>query len=167
MANKPLSQQRNITAVVTSMILACSRFTKVATRLFKHKVKTYGFGKDNKQISNLIYNLISKCESFILGDFSKFDGTQNEFTRSIDIEFFKSIFTKEYHTEITELFTSVNKFVYSADPTLLIDLGATRQSGSAETSISNTVLNAAVVLLGRLYQGPLIVTGKQIGRAHV
>ena len=67
--------------------------------------------------------------------------------------FFKSIFTKEYHAEITELFTSVNKFVYSADPTLLIDLGATRQSGSAETSISNTVLNAAVVLLGRLYQG--------------
>ena len=95
MANKPLSQQRNITAVVTSMILACSRFTKVATRLFKHKVKTYGFCKDNKQISSLIYNLISRCESFILGDFSKFDRTQNEFTRSIDIEFFKSIFTKD------------------------------------------------------------------------
>lgn len=141
-----LSDPRIISTTPAYVKTFYSAITLAIANFAKTHWKWYAFGKTPKAIAQQLANWCAlNVKAFATQtDFSRFDGRVSSFVRTFEQMVLMRAFGKEYHSHINELHSK--QYQQSACtrfgvkyPTLW-----TRLSGSPETSIFNTMLNALI-----------------------
>lgn len=103
----------------------------------------YAFGKHPAETAVCVHKVASRRDYVIEGDYSKFDGTQTEFTCDLTRMILVKLFP--HHADVVnQLCLSLNNTDFKTAHRIVYNTGYTRKSGSAETSYGNTMLNCFV-----------------------
>lgn len=150
-ADKDELKCRNITAVPSNIIVETSCYVQTFNEWFKRNFPCYGF-RTATYISEVITYLSKNSDTITEGDFSAFDGTQSIYTLIYEAIPYSVVFHKPLE-EIIDMLLKGNKLLYTATPHLKLSSGTTRQSGSAQTSMNNTLVNFSFQILAQIFQG--------------
>lgn len=152
--DKAVPLSRNITNPPTANLMEMSRFTLPAAAALKHLTPGYLFQHDNSGVASALCRRSQQFQSHnrVATDYSKYDGTQNSLTFSLELMLFKRLFPEDYD-EIIKLLTMVKTSPILTGGDYTYASGYTRQSGSAETSVMNTWVNLLIATLAVLYKG--------------
>lgn len=107
----------------------------------------YAFSKTPRSIAERIAELLSSAQTAVNSDFSKFDGHGSNMMRHFERIILLRAFRQDYHQELLDLHRSQYclKGYGSFDTKYTTEFS--RASGSPETSIFNTMVNAFVAFL--------------------
>jgi hypothetical protein len=142
---------RNISAVSTKEFVEMSCYTIPVSKSIKELLHCFGFQYDNATTGEIIHKLARTHKTCVASDYSKFDGRQNSKTHMIDSTIITTIVHADHRLDISRLLRNTlnNQFVCDANTTY--NANYTRQSGSALTSLGNTLINASITFLARIY----------------
>jgi len=137
---------RNISTVPVDHRLRYSAFMLSLTKHIK-ACSWYAFGHTPREIEESMREVAAKAKFLVPTDFSKFDGTHGVFLCELEAMILVSYFPPEYHEEVIKLYK--DQFFSPAVTTegVRYNTEFTRLSGSAETSVFNTVDNAFIAYL--------------------
>lgn len=149
-----LSDPRNISTLPPDHRLRYSAYIYSLAKIFK-RTKWYAFGQTPKEISENVHYLISRSHFVVPTDFSRFDGTMSNFFARYESELMLHFFAPVYHTEVIKLHdATLHANGYTAHG-LPYNLGFSRASGKADTSLCNSFCNALTAyIVYRHTQGP-------------
>jgi len=148
-ANKATIMSRNITNLNDDLIINQSAYTIIASNTLKTFVEGYLFQYNNQQLGELLHLKCIMFKTVVASDYSKFDGHQNYATRLIEKLFFATIFIDAQ--PMFDMMDAANTSTYKAHDDITYTPGYTRLSGSAETSLGNTLDNLTMSVVSRLY----------------
>lgn len=142
---------RNISAVSTKEFIEMSCYTVPVSKSIKELLHCFGFQYDNATTGEIIHKLARTHRTCVASDYSKFDGRQNSKTHMIDSTIITTVVHADHRPDISRLLRNTlnNQFVCDANTTY--NANYTRQSGSALTSLGNTLINASITFLSRIY----------------
>jgi hypothetical protein len=124
-----------------------SRYTYALAEVIK-ACPWYAFGKTPAQVAQRVVQVCAyPTQTIVETDFSRFDGTVSPAVRDLERMVLMRAFKPEYHAELIELHRS--QYGLPAITTLGVryDVGTARASGSPETAIMNSIVNAFVAYL--------------------
>jgi len=104
----------------------------------------YAFGKVPMDVAQRVVDVVSQADSVVNTDFSRFDGHGSNLMRELEKILLLKAFRPEYHSEICELHGSQQNLKAYAPLGTKYNTGFSRASGSPETSIFNSLVNAFV-----------------------
>jgi hypothetical protein len=137
---------RNISTIPGVDKLKYSCYTYAAAEVFK-LMPWYAFGQMPRVIANRVATICSNASFIDQSDFSRMDGRVSPAARTLERLFMLRLFKKEYHADLRELLQSQFGLVGYTTHHVKYEQGTSRASGSPETSIFNTLLNAFVAYL--------------------
>jgi hypothetical protein len=139
-AQKP---PRNISTVHDKHYLNLSRFTLPLAALIKEQ-KWYVFGKHPDVVAERIYECVAPSKVAIETDYSRFDGTHSHACYLIEERIMLAAFDEKYHLDIRDIYSQMRAARANTSYGIYYELLGTRISGSADTSIGNTNINAVI-----------------------
>jgi hypothetical protein len=108
----------------------------------------YAFGKNPKQIAERVAYICENSESHVDGtDFSRMDGRVSPLARYLERMLMLRLFPAKYHVTLLSLLKSQTGLSAITKFGVCYNTGTARASGSPETSVFNTVLNAFIAFL--------------------
>lgn len=108
----------------------------------------YAFGKTPECIAEKVAILCTSANVDVsITDFSRMDGRVSEVLRFLERKLMLSLFKTKFHTQLIELLRAQQSLPGRTRFGVKYDTGLTRLSGSAETSLFNTVDNAFTAFL--------------------
>ena len=146
------AKPRNISNPDNWIVVHGSRFVTVATKFFYDTCSGAAFQYNAEQIGDKIHANATRYSTCIETDFSSFDGTQNWLTFLLETLCLKAMFSN--HPEIVDIKLLQTEQIFNAGRALYLP-GYSRQSGAADTSFSNTLLNALIMVLTKAYSDVL------------
>ena len=145
---------RNISAAPTAHVVGLSQVSNGLKQFLYHTFQGAAFQYSNRDAGLLVHHMATNFSRVLESDFSKYDGTQN--LKPYIIETFAHILTSADPAFSLELKRSHTNLSYRTGP-YVYRPAFSRQSGAADTSLSNTLINAMVHVLANLYS-PLIAS---------
>lgn len=123
-----------------------SRFMYALEKLLKRQ-KWYAFSKSLREVADRVSEICSKAYTVTNSDFSKFDGHGSNLMRELERMVLLRAFHPDYHAEILDLHQAQYQLRgYGAFGTRYATQNS-RASGSPETSLFNSLVNAFVAFL--------------------
>jgi hypothetical protein len=150
-----IAPPRNISTTTAAHRVRWSAYMYALTRAVAQN-PWYAFCKHPNDISKRIHGLCMKGSTCIATDFSKFDGTHNHLLSDFELQVCLYLFPPLYHDEITELLRTQHTTMARTAHGVTYQPGESRLSGSAETSIFNTLCNALVAYVTYRHDRPSI-----------
>jgi len=142
-----VNNQRNITGINGPDKRDYSRYTYAVAPELK-LCKWYAFGKPPRETAERVAEICVKAMCDVAGtDFNRMDGRVSELARHLERVLMKRMFKTEYHVELSDLMRSQHSLPGKTRNGVQYDTGLSRLSGSPETSLFNTVLNAFTAYL--------------------
>jgi hypothetical protein len=111
----------------------------------------YAFSTPPLQLAERVKEVTAK--SFIETDFSRFDGNQNNATRCLESKFLTRFYAGENRTKALDLWRKGQNARGMTAKGVKYNTGASRLSGSPETSVFNTLINAFVAFYSFRLEG--------------
>jgi len=112
----------------------------------------YAFGKTPLQVAERVASICEKSQSVVLTDFSRMDGRVNNVSRLLVKAVMLRMFQPQYHDELREQISAhFNKICYMTEDHYRTWVA--QNSGAADTSGSNTIVNAFTAYLHFRRQG--------------
>jgi len=146
-AGPDVTDPRNITTVNGVDKRDYSTFTYALADHIK-KFSWYAFGKTNAQLAHRVAEICEGAAFFVDStDFSRMDGRVGAVARYLEETLCMYMFRPEYCDELRELMRSQHGLCGITRLGVKYDTGLSRLSGSPETSLFNTILNAFVAFL--------------------
>jgi hypothetical protein len=118
-----------------------SAFTYAVSEALK-KTSWYAFGRKPVGISERVADVCMAAMHVVLTDLSRFDGRVNLSLRQLEEIVMKALFPEKYWKQMLELMSRQYKGKGYTKLGVKYKNGYNRQSGSPETAIFNTILNA-------------------------
>jgi len=143
---------RAVTAIDVEHVVEYSRYLVELSRYLK-KHPFYAVGLPPMDVAARISEFVSEHGTVIETDFSRFDGTQGLFTRTLESMVFFRYFNSQYHEEINSLMSDTQYKPINTKFGLRYCSELFRQSGSSDTSIGNTLVNACVSYIALRFEG--------------
>jgi hypothetical protein len=113
------------------------------------RCKWYAFGKTPRKIAERVAFLCSNSLSHIDStDFSRMDGRVNALSRVLERMVMLKLYLPQYHLELMRLMKTQTNLKAKTKHGVMYNTGFARASGSPETSVFNTLLNAFIAFLG-------------------
>lgn len=109
----------------------------------------YAFGKPPVAVAQRVVDVLSSATTAVNTDFSRFDGHGSNLMRELEKMLLMRAFRHQYHAELLDLHRSQFGLKAYAAMGTEYDTGFTRASGSPETSLFNSIVNAFVAFLAR------------------
>lgn len=109
----------------------------------------YAFGKSPRDISRRVVDVLAYADFATPTDFSKFDGHGSDVMRTLESMILTRAFHPKYHPEIIELHNSQFSLEAYGMFGTWYETYWSRASGSPETSVFNTVINAFIAYLAK------------------
>ena len=152
--DKQVPLSRNITNPPTHNLMEMSRYTLQAASALKAYTSGYLFQHSNKGVADILVQRSQQFEGLnrVATDYSKYDGTQNSLTFTLELMLFNRLFPDDVNY-ITSLLAHVKTMAITTGKEFTYTSYYTRQSGSAETSLMNTWVNMLIAVLAVLYRG--------------
>jgi hypothetical protein len=126
--------------------IAYSKFTYACETLFKTQ-KWYAFGKSPLDIAQRVAEVCADAEIAVNTDFSRFDGHGSNLMRELERIVLLRAFSPQYHSQLIELHKSQYGLTGFGTYHTKYDTEFSRASGSPETSLFNSMVNAFVAFL--------------------
>lgn len=138
-----IKEPRNISAVDTNHVVNYLRFVNAVTQHMGETCPWYAFKLNPVQVANRV-NAVCELSGgmAIETDFSRFDGTQDDFHNTVEGIILFHLFDTCCHAELRALRNALNFSVFKTEYGIRYNTWCTRKSGSADTSLGNTLLNA-------------------------
>jgi len=109
----------------------------------------YAFGKTPKKIAERVATICETALSHVDStDFSRMDGRVNALARTFEQAVMLKVYKSEFHLELLRLMKTQTNLKAKTKNGVKYDTGFARASGSPETSLFNTLLNAFIAFLG-------------------
>jgi len=110
--------------------------------------KWYAFSKSPLQLAERVAEICERAKCHVDGtDFSRMDGRVSDVPRYLESVLMKRLFRTEHHGQLSDLMRSQHSLPGKTRNGVSYETGLSRLSGSAETSLFNTVLNAYTAYL--------------------
>jgi hypothetical protein len=136
-----ITSPRNISTHETGHKLGFSQFTLAAARVLKQQA-WYGFGLSPSEITAKMHDIGLKSRTLTASDFSRYDGTLSQYLRDLEKLFYLRIFNSRFSREIIELHDVQLYAKGTTSEGYKYNVGTSRTSGSPETSLGNSLINA-------------------------
>lgn len=156
-----IKDPRNISTLPTPHCLQYSTYTQAVAAYIK-RFSWYAFGMHPNDVATRVYDIASICRHLVETDFSRFDGTHSlalyDFERTILLR----AFPESTHPMIKTVHRVMTTSPASTACGVKYDIGGSRLSGSADTSLMNTIDNAYVAfcVFRRMGLSPVEAWGK-------
>jgi len=137
---------RNISTFVGSFKVRYSRYTYALAVLFKTK-EWYAFSKTPKQLMERMKEVLAEAGYVIPTDFSRFDGHRSKWMNDAFSQLLKRFFAMEFHKDIDEVYGATHGCTGYTRHGVQYEQGDSQASGSPDTSLSNTFLNALIAYI--------------------
>lgn len=134
---------RLISTLPHAHIMEWSTFTLSIANQLK-TTHWYAFGRHPDAIAKIIHEKSARARECVETDYSRFDGTRNRGIGEFEKRFYIAGFSPEYRHKAELLYDQVLDAMGVTEDGLRYDPMSSRASGSAETSIGNSVVNAFV-----------------------
>lgn len=103
----------------------------------------YAFGLDPKQTGEAVRALATHRSKLVETDFSRFDGTHSKDLYRVELDLLLRCFPSD-KDEVTRLHSAMTEAKAKTKTGVRYEIQGTRLSGSADTSVMNTVVNALI-----------------------
>jgi len=133
---------RNISNVDKRHVVRYLRYTLRVSALLKENTAWYAFGHTPEVIAERVHEFCKQQPEINETDFSKFDGTIAELLRLLELMVYERIFDPEHHEELQSLFNQTLFRDFRTKYGVCYNCGTGRCSGSACTSVGNSLINA-------------------------
>lgn len=133
---------RNISAVDSAHVIQWLQYWLAVSKSMVAYTFWYAFGRDPAEYELLISSRFTDAEDLIETDFSKFDGTQGQFCRNIELAVLYRLFPKSEHDIIRSMAANLNWTRFRTTLNLKYNTQWSRLSGSGDTSPGNTIIAA-------------------------
>jgi len=107
----------------------------------------YAFGRKPKEIAERVVEVVATAQFVAMTDFSRFDGHGSTVMRELERQVLMRAFRPQYHAQLAELHKSQYNLRGFGRRGTRYETGYARASGSPETSLFNTFVNAFVSYL--------------------
>jgi hypothetical protein len=134
---------RNISTLPAEQCLLYSQFTRGISDILK-KQPWYAFGIHPNEVASRINLLANKHTKLVETDFSRFDGTHSLALYQFEMAIYKRAYPVKYHSFIERIHASMLENEAHTQSGIKYDIGGSRLSGAADTSIMNSIDNAFV-----------------------
>lgn len=131
---------RNISAVDPVHVAKYSLYMRAITNAIKHR-HFYAFSDEPKNVALKLHNLMVQEGVCVESDFSKFDGSQGLFCKLFETTILKRCFTGTDRIRVIKLHRKIVLTEFRTMYKIKYNSNGSRLSGSADTSIMNTLLN--------------------------
>jgi len=131
---------RNISAVDPVHVAKYSLFMRAITNAIKHR-HFYAFSDEPKNVALKLHNLMMQEGVCVESDFSKFDGSQGLFCKLFETTILKRCFSGADRLRVIKLHRKIVLTEFRTMYKIKYNSNGSRLSGSADTSIMNTLLN--------------------------
>jgi len=126
--------------------IAYSKYTYALEAVLKEQ-KWYAFGKNPLDVANRVVEVVQDAEFVVNTDFSRFDGHGSNLMRELEKMVLLRAFRETHHNELIELHRSQQNMKAYATLGTKYETHFSRASGSPETSLFNSIVNAFVAFL--------------------
>jgi len=137
---------RNITTLPSTTKVEYSRYMYALANYVKEAehIEWYAFSRTPRQVAERITDILANAEWAVPSDFSKFDGTISDIVRELERMILRRAFHPSCVAEVLDLHS--NQFNKTGLTRFYVKYlsGTSRASGSPETSIFNTIVNAFI-----------------------
>jgi len=139
-----IKDPRNITAVDPKHVVKMACFVKPIVAHLKEYTKWYVFGRNPTELSDCVYEIMQDTQSgeLVNGDFSRFDGRQSTVVVDLNTALSIAFFADKYHEEIRQKRHDLSFAMFRTESKVWYNASDSNKSGSATTSIDNTVTHA-------------------------
>lgn len=135
------SDPRAISTIEANQKIAYSMLTyPIMDAVSKHDF--YAFGKNPVDIAQRVVNVCAKATHVINTDLSRFDGRMSYALRCLEEYLMKRFYAPEYHKDMLKLMRLQHNQNAKTKFGIRYETGYSRLSGSPETAIFNTIVNA-------------------------
>nr|APG76172.1 hypothetical protein 1 [Beihai noda-like virus 5] len=142
-----VNDPRNISTTTVDSRVRYSSFTLPLAEHIK-KFEWYAFGRTPKVWTEMFHVMASNSEWILATDYSRFDGTiSKSFHTLLRLPILRRFFSPEYHPEVLKLAEQQRNCPASTAHGVTYNSGYGTVSGSADTSLFNTIFNAFVAFV--------------------
>jgi len=142
-AYSKLSDPRIISTLETPVKRDYSRYMYALETVFK-KASWYAFGRQPQDIALRVADVARNADTLCNTDFSRFDGHGSNVMRELEMRLLAFVFKAEYHEEIMRLHRQQYGLRAVTYHGVWYETGYSRLSGSPETSLFNSLVNAFI-----------------------
>lgn len=161
-AQKPGAIVRNISGVDPAHVFQFLCFVLPMAAHLK-SLGWYAFGQKFEEIGLKVMELANRAKTLVSTDFSKFDGTQSYCHSMLLEQIMLDAYHFSFHTCIKQLFAALREARCFTTEGMEYDHEGTKLSGSADTSLGNTILNAFVAFAAASKQYGIAQAHKYLG----
>jgi hypothetical protein len=136
-----LKDPRNISTLPAEHCLLYSTFTMAMSKHLK-RFRWYAFGMHPDNVAQRVKQMCLQGDQCIETDFSRFDGTHSQALYDLELAGLLRAFKPDLHPLIRKLHDAMVGAPARTAHRLKYDLGGSRVTGAADTSIHNTINNA-------------------------
>jgi hypothetical protein len=138
-----IKDPRNISTLPTEHCLLYSQYTQPLADHLK-STKWYAFGMHPDQVAERVHLLCSSSQTVVETDFSRFDGTHSKALYAMELAILLRCYDVSEHDAIRRIHKSMTDANAHMALGTKYDIGGGRLSGSADTSLMNSIDNAFV-----------------------
>lgn len=138
-----IKDPRNISTLPTEHCLEYSTFTQAMAAHIK-QFDWYAFGMHPDAVAQRVHSIAANCHHLVETDFSRFDGTHSTALYEFELMLLLRAFPESHHPMIKRVHNVMTTSTAATAQGVKYDIGGSRLSGSADTSLMNTVDNAYV-----------------------
>jgi len=133
---------RNISNMDKPAVVRLLRFVQPVSKALRDRTRWYAFGRSPVETAELVHEVVSRSRTISETDFSRFDGTISQFLRESEEEFLEVLVHEDYAVELEEAYGACYDRDFTTNFGIKYQQGSGRASGSAETSLGNSLVNA-------------------------
>nr|QKE55019.1 MAG: hypothetical protein [Picornaviridae sp.] len=141
-----ITDPRNISTTSTEHCYEYSRYTLALADHLK-TTNWYAFGQHPDTIAKRVQSLALRHTTFIATDFSRFDGTHSKAFYEIELALLYRCFPTKEHPHLERLHREMLSAKAKTAHGVTYEIGGSRLSGAADTSVMNSVDNALVAYI--------------------
>lgn len=151
-AYSKIADPRLITTIAPHDKLEYSAYCYTAAAHLK-TMPWYAFGKATLEVAQRVADVCMHASSVVESDYSRFDGTMGQPQRILEESFMRALFATPYHEQLADLMGSQHHLNATTSLGVRYQTAYSRLSGSPETSIMNTLVNAYTCYLAARMSG--------------
>jgi len=138
-----IKHPRNISAVDPKHVVKYSCYTQPLSAALKIVAPWYSFGVHPSEVARRVADISERADGILVeGDFSAYDGTQSSFHVTLVLDLLLAVYPPETHDEIRELTAALSYCMFKTEHKVRYCKNDTEASGSADTSVANTIRHA-------------------------
>jgi predicted DNA-binding ribbon-helix-helix protein len=137
---------RNITTLDANSKINWARYMYALSDYLK-QFEWYAFGKTPKEIASRVVEIAVTASSIQTGDISRMDGSLYANARNLEHRVIMGLFHPKYAPDLLKWKQTQSDRRGVTQHHVAYDTGLSRLSGSAETSVLNTLTNAAMIYM--------------------